>query len=87
MTFYVPLSAAKEVQELVKKNDGRFVGNPLLLGGRVQVTASFDDVQNGNAFSRDLNALLNPQPQSVTRSPPTRFARLWRYVKGRWRGR
>jgi len=87
MTFYAPLWAAKEVQELVKKHDGRFVTNPLSLWTKIEVKVSFDVVENANAFNRDLDALLNPQPQSVMRLPSTRFARLWKYVKGRWRGR
>ncbi len=50
-TFWHSVKQLRRVQDLVKRYDGRFVHNPLVMRDTALVEISFDDIHNGNMFS------------------------------------
>ncbi len=60
VTFYAPTKFARKVQDLVKKYDGRFKGNPYLGLERTWFEVSFEDSDNYNKFGRRVDIFNQP---------------------------
>jgi hypothetical protein len=55
MTVYIEIGRAREVQDYVKKTNGRFMNNPLKLTECFEFKVEFDQVEDLNMFSQMLN--------------------------------
>ena len=61
MSFKVNTNILRTIQQLVKKYDGRFIGNPYpAYNDKSRVTISFDNVENANKFDKMLNICVQP---------------------------
>jgi hypothetical protein len=61
-TMYVPQTKLRQLQELVKHHDLRFLGNPIATGGRALVCLSSEHLPVGaaNGFFADWDQLSRP---------------------------
>lgn len=61
-SLYIPVGRVRQFQELVKRHNLRFRGNPLPSGDRVYVTISAEHLPPGgaNAFFSDWDDLNRP---------------------------
>ena len=61
ITFYGPTKFARLIQKLVGKYDGRFVNNPLHVGGgETHFKISFEDSHNFNQFCVRTEIIKQP---------------------------
>ena len=51
MSFYSLTKKLKHLQNLVKRYDGRFVHNPIIIIDQANVVLTFEDINNANKFN------------------------------------